>query len=124
MDKNHALIYSCPEPGLRVNDISRIHWSEPLLTTQSERPNSGATRLGDHPASIVAMIFPLSNCNPGLYCLRKQLNGMSISSCLKIPEGSELTNIVARDAKIVAKLATNLVAKNDANNAKISPSSY
>ncbi|GFU84275.1 uncharacterized protein TNCV_2161761 [Trichonephila clavipes] len=26
-----------PEPGLRVNDISRIHWSQHLLTTQSER---------------------------------------------------------------------------------------
>ncbi|GFW43033.1 uncharacterized protein TNCV_1474291 [Trichonephila clavipes] len=28
-----------PEPGLRVNDISRIHWSQHFLTTQSERPN-------------------------------------------------------------------------------------
>ncbi|GFW19387.1 uncharacterized protein TNCV_1602811 [Trichonephila clavipes] len=28
-----------PEPGLHVNDISRIHWSLHLLTTQSERPN-------------------------------------------------------------------------------------
>ncbi|GFX28044.1 uncharacterized protein TNCV_774281 [Trichonephila clavipes] len=28
-----------PEPGLRINDISRIHWSQHLLTTQSERPN-------------------------------------------------------------------------------------
>ncbi|GFW80477.1 uncharacterized protein TNCV_2415791 [Trichonephila clavipes] len=28
-----------PEPGLRVNDISWIHWSQHLLTTQSERPN-------------------------------------------------------------------------------------
>ncbi|GFX57201.1 hypothetical protein TNCV_2964801 [Trichonephila clavipes] len=28
-----------PEPGLRVNDISRIHWFQHLLTTQSERPN-------------------------------------------------------------------------------------
>ncbi|GFV30778.1 uncharacterized protein TNCV_3666691 [Trichonephila clavipes] len=27
------------EPGLRVKDISRIHWSQYLLTTQSERPN-------------------------------------------------------------------------------------
>ncbi|GFV97884.1 uncharacterized protein TNCV_2021991 [Trichonephila clavipes] len=27
------------EPGFRVNDISRIHWSQHLLTTQSERPN-------------------------------------------------------------------------------------
>ncbi|GFX19946.1 uncharacterized protein TNCV_1435061 [Trichonephila clavipes] len=27
------------EPGLRVNDISRIHWSQHLLTTQSEWPN-------------------------------------------------------------------------------------
>ncbi|GFS57067.1 transposable element Tcb1 transposase [Trichonephila clavipes] len=28
-----------PEPGLRVNDIPRIHWSQLLLTTQSEPPN-------------------------------------------------------------------------------------
>ncbi|GFT00419.1 uncharacterized protein TNCV_1981601 [Trichonephila clavipes] len=28
-----------PEPGLRVNDISRIHRSQHLLTTESERPN-------------------------------------------------------------------------------------
>ncbi|GFY13696.1 uncharacterized protein TNCV_4960661 [Trichonephila clavipes] len=28
-----------PESGLRVNDISRIHWSQHLLTTQSQRPN-------------------------------------------------------------------------------------
>ncbi|GFV73520.1 uncharacterized protein TNCV_1775481 [Trichonephila clavipes] len=28
-----------PERGLRVNDISRIHGSQHLLTTQSERPN-------------------------------------------------------------------------------------
>ncbi|GFU33425.1 uncharacterized protein TNCV_4362451 [Trichonephila clavipes] len=28
-----------PEPGLRVNDISWIHWSQHLLTIQSERPN-------------------------------------------------------------------------------------
>ncbi|GFS67262.1 uncharacterized protein TNCV_2902671 [Trichonephila clavipes] len=28
-----------PELGHRVNDISRIHWSQHLLTTQSERPN-------------------------------------------------------------------------------------
>ncbi|GFS69823.1 uncharacterized protein TNCV_3101411 [Trichonephila clavipes] len=28
-----------PEPGLHVNDISRIHWSQHLLTTQSEWPN-------------------------------------------------------------------------------------
>ncbi|GFS73969.1 uncharacterized protein TNCV_108491 [Trichonephila clavipes] len=27
------------EPGLRVNDISQIHWSQHLLTTQSEQPN-------------------------------------------------------------------------------------
>ncbi|GFU83264.1 uncharacterized protein TNCV_3738751 [Trichonephila clavipes] len=28
-----------PEPGLRVKDIFWIHWSQHLLTTQSERPN-------------------------------------------------------------------------------------
>ncbi|GFY01052.1 uncharacterized protein TNCV_5075201 [Trichonephila clavipes] len=28
-----------PEPDLHVNDISRIHWSQHLLTTQSERSN-------------------------------------------------------------------------------------
>ncbi|GFX45401.1 uncharacterized protein TNCV_1026611 [Trichonephila clavipes] len=29
----------CPEPGLRVNAISQIHWSQHLLTIQSEWPN-------------------------------------------------------------------------------------
>ncbi|GFW53081.1 uncharacterized protein TNCV_3293321 [Trichonephila clavipes] len=29
----------CLELGLRVNDISQIHWYQHLLTTQSERPN-------------------------------------------------------------------------------------
>ncbi|GFU33439.1 uncharacterized protein TNCV_4362501 [Trichonephila clavipes] len=28
-----------PEPGIHVNDISRIHWSQHLLTTQPEQPN-------------------------------------------------------------------------------------
>ncbi|GFV01987.1 uncharacterized protein TNCV_946571 [Trichonephila clavipes] len=28
-----------PQSGFRVNDISRMHWSQCLLTTQSERPN-------------------------------------------------------------------------------------
>ncbi|GFV25291.1 uncharacterized protein TNCV_4642521 [Trichonephila clavipes] len=28
-----------PELGLRVNDISQIHWSQYLLTMQSEWPN-------------------------------------------------------------------------------------
>ncbi|GFU01332.1 uncharacterized protein TNCV_3538431 [Trichonephila clavipes] len=28
-----------PEPGLHVNDISWIDWSQHFLTTQSERPN-------------------------------------------------------------------------------------
>ncbi|GFT07023.1 uncharacterized protein TNCV_1415741 [Trichonephila clavipes] len=27
------------EPGLRINDISRIHWPQHLFTTQSELPN-------------------------------------------------------------------------------------
>ncbi|GFU16016.1 uncharacterized protein TNCV_1299811 [Trichonephila clavipes] len=29
----------CPDPGFHVNVISRIHWSQHLLTTQSELPN-------------------------------------------------------------------------------------
>ncbi|GFV65752.1 uncharacterized protein TNCV_4153881 [Trichonephila clavipes] len=28
-----------PETGVRVNDISQIHWCQHLITTQSERPN-------------------------------------------------------------------------------------
>ncbi|GFW81611.1 hypothetical protein TNCV_2882881 [Trichonephila clavipes] len=28
-----------PQPGLHVNDTSWIHWSQHILTTQSERPN-------------------------------------------------------------------------------------
>ncbi|GFX96907.1 uncharacterized protein TNCV_1996391 [Trichonephila clavipes] len=34
-----------PEPGLRVNVIPRIHWSQHLLITQSERSNCRATHL-------------------------------------------------------------------------------
>ncbi|GFS57284.1 uncharacterized protein TNCV_491741 [Trichonephila clavipes] len=36
--------------------------------------------LGDHPASIMPMILPYSNCDSCSYCLRKLRNGMSISS--------------------------------------------
>ncbi|GFV09805.1 uncharacterized protein TNCV_2598591 [Trichonephila clavipes] len=39
-----------PETRLRVNDIFRIHWSQHLLK---------ATRLADHPASIMPMILSL-----------------------------------------------------------------
>ncbi|GFS54344.1 uncharacterized protein TNCV_4808551 [Trichonephila clavipes] len=49
-----------PEPRLHVNDISRIFWSQHLLKTQSERPNRRATRLADHPASIMPIIPPPS----------------------------------------------------------------
>ncbi|GFW03476.1 uncharacterized protein TNCV_3019881 [Trichonephila clavipes] len=69
-----------PEPGLRVNDISRIHWSQHLLTTQSERSKWRATRLADHPACIRLMILPISNCNSRSHCLRKRRNGMSTSA--------------------------------------------
>ncbi|GFV01469.1 uncharacterized protein TNCV_2960631 [Trichonephila clavipes] len=48
-----------PEPGLRVNDISRIHLFQHLFATQSKRPNRRATHLVDHPASIEPMILPL-----------------------------------------------------------------
>ncbi|GFV85028.1 uncharacterized protein TNCV_3319671 [Trichonephila clavipes] len=69
-----------PGPGLRVNDIFRIHWSQHLLTTQSERPNCQSTRLADHPASITPMILPHSNCDSCTYCPRKRRNGMSTSA--------------------------------------------
>ncbi|GFT44029.1 uncharacterized protein TNCV_3046891 [Trichonephila clavipes] len=37
---SQRLVYQgCSEPGLRVNDISHIHRSQHLLTTQSEQPN-------------------------------------------------------------------------------------
>ncbi|GFV29158.1 hypothetical protein TNCV_4601901 [Trichonephila clavipes] len=36
---SYAVCRGCPEPGLRVNDISRIHWSQHLLTTEAEWPN-------------------------------------------------------------------------------------
>ncbi|GFU78914.1 uncharacterized protein TNCV_307551 [Trichonephila clavipes] len=70
-----------PEPGLRVNDISRIHWSQHLLTTQPLRPSRRSTRLVDHPAFIMPMILPPhSNCDSCSYCLRKRRNGMSTSA--------------------------------------------
>ncbi|GFT70567.1 uncharacterized protein TNCV_1133241 [Trichonephila clavipes] len=28
-----------PEPGVHLNDFSRIHWSQHLITTQSEWPD-------------------------------------------------------------------------------------
>ncbi|GFW37666.1 uncharacterized protein TNCV_415521 [Trichonephila clavipes] len=61
-----------PELGLHVNDVSRIHCSQHLLTTQSERLNARATRLANHPASIMPMILPLSNYDSCSYCLRKR----------------------------------------------------
>ncbi|GFW55682.1 uncharacterized protein TNCV_120661 [Trichonephila clavipes] len=69
-----------PEPGLRLNDISWIHWSQHLLSIQSERPNCRATCIADHPASIMPMIHPLSNYDICSYCLRKRHNGMSTSA--------------------------------------------
>ncbi|GFV21525.1 uncharacterized protein TNCV_5121121 [Trichonephila clavipes] len=69
-----------PEPGFHVNDISRIHSSQHILTTQSEWSNCRATRLADPPASIMPMILPLSNCDSCSYCLRKRRNGMSTST--------------------------------------------
>ncbi|GFV65396.1 hypothetical protein TNCV_2638261 [Trichonephila clavipes] len=39
---------------------------------------------------------------------------LHVAYCQKIPNGSELANMVANDAKL-AKLASSLVAKNDAN---------
>ncbi|GFU26504.1 uncharacterized protein TNCV_2463481 [Trichonephila clavipes] len=69
-----------PESGFHVNEISRIHWSQHLLTTQSDWPNWRATRLSDHPASIMPIILPLSNCDSCSYCLRKRPNDMSTSA--------------------------------------------
>ncbi|GFU59628.1 uncharacterized protein TNCV_3185991 [Trichonephila clavipes] len=68
-----------PELGLRINDISRILWSQDL-TTQSERPNCRATRLVDHPYSIMPMILPLSNYDSCSYYLRKRRNDMSTTA--------------------------------------------
>ncbi|GFY02771.1 uncharacterized protein TNCV_3506511 [Trichonephila clavipes] len=63
-----------PDPDLRVNDISRIHWSQHLLSTQS------ATGLADHPASIMSMLHSLSNCDSCSYFPRKRRNDMSTSA--------------------------------------------
>ncbi|GFX63359.1 uncharacterized protein TNCV_3619621 [Trichonephila clavipes] len=70
-----------PDSGLHVNDISWIHWSQ-HLSTQSERPNWRATRLADHPASIMPMILPLSNCDSCSYCLQKWHYVISTSALL------------------------------------------
>ncbi|GFW03814.1 uncharacterized protein TNCV_2539251 [Trichonephila clavipes] len=66
-----------PKPGRRVNDISLIPWSQHLRTTQSERHNGRATRLAYHPASIMPIILPLSNCDSCSYCLTKRRNDIS-----------------------------------------------
>ncbi|GFU46722.1 uncharacterized protein TNCV_1419771 [Trichonephila clavipes] len=76
----HWSVEGCPEPGLRINDTSRIHWSQHLLTTQSKRPNGRATRLEDHPAFNMPLILPLSNFDNCSYSLRKRRNGMSTSA--------------------------------------------
>ncbi|GFV48038.1 uncharacterized protein TNCV_3999521 [Trichonephila clavipes] len=60
-----------PEASLHLNGIFRIHCSQ-HLTTQLERPNRRASRLADHPASILPMILPLSNCDSCSYCLQKR----------------------------------------------------
>ncbi|GFU97276.1 uncharacterized protein TNCV_660001 [Trichonephila clavipes] len=39
LSSERVVCRGCPELGLRVNDITRIHWSQHLLTTQSERPS-------------------------------------------------------------------------------------
>ncbi|GFW31622.1 hypothetical protein TNCV_4682951 [Trichonephila clavipes] len=69
-----AVIPNVLQPG------AVIHWYQHLLTTQSERPNSRATRLADHPASMMPMILPLSNCDSCSYCLQKRHNGLSTSA--------------------------------------------
>ncbi|GFW03959.1 uncharacterized protein TNCV_2050751 [Trichonephila clavipes] len=69
-----------PEPCLRVNEISRIDWSQNLLTTQSEQPKRRATYLGDLSGSIMPKILPLSNFDSSSYCLRKWRNDMSTSA--------------------------------------------
>ncbi|GFT76235.1 uncharacterized protein TNCV_564311 [Trichonephila clavipes] len=73
----HLVCRGRPGSGLRINDNYRIHWSQHLCTTQSEWPNSRATRLADHLSSIMPIIFPLSNCASCSYCLRKGRNGIS-----------------------------------------------
>ncbi|GFS88019.1 uncharacterized protein TNCV_3929941 [Trichonephila clavipes] len=47
-----------PEPGLHVNELSRIQCSLNLLTTQSEWPYRRDNRQADHPAPIKLMILP------------------------------------------------------------------
>ncbi|GFW37072.1 uncharacterized protein TNCV_5019701 [Trichonephila clavipes] len=70
----------CHEPGLRVNDISWIHWFQHLLTTQSERSARRATRLADHPTSIMPGILPVSNSDSCSYCFRKRRKSISTSA--------------------------------------------
>ncbi|GFW81979.1 hypothetical protein TNCV_771081 [Trichonephila clavipes] len=52
-----------PGPGLHVNDIFWIHWSQHLSTKQPKLPKWQTTRLADHPASIMPMILSISNCD-------------------------------------------------------------
>ncbi|GFV21299.1 hypothetical protein TNCV_4888941 [Trichonephila clavipes] len=46
-----------------------------------------------------------------------------VAACILAREGSELASMVGNDAKMVAKVAANLVSKNDANLAQ-PPSSH
>ncbi|GFX99629.1 uncharacterized protein TNCV_5026821 [Trichonephila clavipes] len=76
--RTFLMMWQSSRPDLCVNDIPRIHWSQHLLTLQSERPNSKATRLADHPASIRPMILPLLNCYTAAHIVFKN----DVMSCL------------------------------------------
>ncbi|GFS87956.1 hypothetical protein TNCV_5126111 [Trichonephila clavipes] len=67
--------------------------------------------------------FPTSSSYLAAHCNGEKKNEMddikqfvdNLKLKKKIPDGFELANMVATDAKMVAKLTTNLVSKNDAN---------
>ncbi|GFX15957.1 uncharacterized protein TNCV_522641 [Trichonephila clavipes] len=48
-----------PELGLRVNDISRIHWSQHPLTTKSEQPNWRGTHHADDSLPLKLRQLPI-----------------------------------------------------------------
>lgn len=56
--------------------ISLIHWSETLLTVQSERPRRKYTCRVDNRTSVIQVILILSNSGSSSYCLQWRCSGI------------------------------------------------
>ncbi|GFT62261.1 hypothetical protein TNCV_1701361 [Trichonephila clavipes] len=95
--------------AIEHNELSSVsvdisHKRDKRRLTQSEKKNSIDWRKKR-----------ISNRLAKSFKITKNIKKEEKTHMVLIPEGSELANMVANDAKMVAKFAANLVAKNDAN---------